>query len=239
MWRFIRQLIIGRESWFADQGNESLNPASSSPSSVTQWLERVQNGRDDDAAQRLWQRYWRQLAAIARRRLRELGARCRAEDEADAVQEAFVAFFRRIEHGAYPDCRDRNDLWCLLVKIADSKARQLARGERRQKRGKGKVRGDSAVVGSDSVRGNAFDRLADVPRSLPVPEPTLEEPSEAFVDQLLETVSDCYGALDQMERQVIRGRLQGYTNDEVAAQIGCVTRTVERKLKVIRSRWQA
>ena len=233
-----RQFIIGRESWFFQSGDECLDRPSSSPSSVTQWLERVQNGRDDDAAQRLWQRYWRQLAAIAKRRLRELGARCRAEDEADAVQEAFAAFFRRIEEGAYPDCRDRNDLWCLLVKIADSKARQLARGERRQKRGKGNVRGDSAVIGSSSARGNAFDRLADVSRPLRVLEMTLDEPSEAFVDQLLDTVTDCYGALDQMERQVIRGRLQGYTNGEIAAQIGCVTRTVERKLKVIRSRWK-
>lgn len=199
----------------------------------------MQRGRDEEAAQYLWQRYWRQLATVAGRRLRELGARCRAEDEADAVQEAFAAFFRRIEEGAYPDCRDRNDLWCLLVKIADSKARQLVRGERRGKRGHGRVRGDSAIMADSSPGGDAFDRVAGAPRSLPLAEPTLEEPSEAFVDQLLDTFTLCYGALDAMERQVLRGRMQGYTNDEIAAQVGCVTRTVERKLKVIRSRWQA
>lgn len=66
----------------------------------------------------------------------------------------------------------------------------------------------------------------------------LEEPSEEFVDQLLDTLSLCYGSLDAMESEVLRGRMQGYTNDEIAAKIGCVTRTVERKLKVIRSRWQ-
>jgi RNA polymerase sigma factor (sigma-70 family) len=216
-----------------------LRSPSSSQASVTQWLERVQSGRDDNAAQQLWQRYWRQLAAVARRRLRELGARCRAQDEADAVQEAFAAFFRRVEEGAYPDCHDRNDLWCLLVKIADSKARQLARAERRRKRGSGKVRGDSAMMGRGSVPGNAFDRIAGAARELPLAEPTLEEPSEAFVDQLLDTVSLCYGSLDSTEREVLRGRMQGYTNDEIAARIGCVTRTVERKLKVIRSRWQS
>lgn len=199
----------------------------------------MQHGRDEDAAQRLWQRYWRQLAAVARRRLRELGARCRTSDEADAVQEAFAAFFRQIEKGAYPDCRDRNDLWCLLLKIADSKARQLARAERRRKRGSGKVRGDSAVMGSRSAHGDAFDRLPGVARELPLPEPTLEEPSEAFVDQLLDTFSLCYGSLDAMEREVLGGRMEGCTNAEIAARIGCVTRTVERKLKVIRSRWQS
>jgi RNA polymerase sigma factor (sigma-70 family) len=216
-----------------------LSLPSSSQVSVTQWIERVQRGRDDDAARQLWQRYWRQLASIARRRLRELGARCRAEDEVDAVQEAFAAFFRRVEEGAYPDCRDRNDLWCLLVKIADSKARQLARAGRRQKRGSGKVRGDSAVMGNPSARGASFDRIEGVARELPLAEPTLEEPSDEFVDQLLDTLSLCYGSLDTMEREVLRLRIQGCTNDEIAAKIGCVTRTVERKLKVIRSRWQA
>lgn len=199
----------------------------------------MQRGRDDDAAQQLWQRYWRQLASIAGRRLRELGARCRAEDEADAAQEAFAAFFRRVEEGAYPDCRDRNDLWRLLLKITDSKVRQLARAGRRRKRGAGKVRGDSVVMGGGSAHGDGFDRIAGAARELPLAEPTLEEPSEEFVDQLLDTLSLCYGSLDAMEREVLRGRMQGYTNDEIAAQIGCVTRTVERKLKVIRSRWQA
>ncbi len=70
-------------------------------------------------------------------------------------------------------------------------------------------------------------------------EPTLEEPSEEFVDQLLDTLSLFYGSLDAMEREVVRGRMQGYTNEEIAARTGCVTTTVERKLKVIRSRWQS
>jgi DNA-directed RNA polymerase specialized sigma24 family protein len=73
------------------------------------------------------------LAAVAKKRFMALGAQCRAEDAADAVQEAFTAFFRRVQQGACPDCRDRNDLWCLLVKIANNKARQLARGEEKAK----------------------------------------------------------------------------------------------------------
>jgi RNA polymerase sigma factor (sigma-70 family) len=209
-----------------------------SETSITQWLERVKQGPDDSAAQHLWERYCQRLAAVAKKRFMALGAPCRAEDEADAVQEAFTAFFRRVQQGAYPDCRDRNDLWCLLVKIANNKARQLARGERRQKRGGGNVRGDSVMMGSDSSRGDGFDRLAGAAGELPLAEPTVEEPDGAFVDQLVDTFVLCYGALDEMERKILRGQLQGYTHDEIAKQIGCVTRTVERKLKVIRSRWQ-
>jgi RNA polymerase sigma factor (sigma-70 family) len=209
----------------------------SSENSITQWLDRVQQGPDDSAAGKLWERYCTRLAAVAKKRLKSLGAHCRAEDEADAVQEAFAAFFRRVEKGAYPDCHDRNDLWCLLVKIADSKARQLARGERRRKRGGGKVRGDSVLMGSDSMPGG-FDRLAGRAGELPLAEPMVDEPDDAFVDQLLDTFVLCYGALDEMERKILRGQLQGYTAAEIAEQVGCVTRTVERKLKVIRSRWR-
>jgi DNA-directed RNA polymerase specialized sigma24 family protein len=32
-------------------------------------------------------------------------------------------------------------------------------------------------------------------------------------------------------------RLEGYSNDEIAARLGCVTRTVERKLDLIRKVW--
>jgi DNA-directed RNA polymerase specialized sigma24 family protein len=32
-------------------------------------------------------------------------------------------------------------------------------------------------------------------------------------------------------------KLEGYTNQEVAAQLGCVTTTVERKLALIRRKW--
>jgi hypothetical protein len=31
--------------------------------------------------------------------------------------------------------------------------------------------------------------------------------------------------------------MEGYTNDEIAAKLGCALRSVERKLKVIRSLW--
>jgi len=31
-------------------------------------------------------------------------------------------------------------------------------------------------------------------------------------------------------------KLDGYTNDEIAAQLGCACRTVERRLRLVRSR---
>jgi len=45
-------------------------------------------------------------------------------------------------------------------------------------------------------------------------------------------------ALDDRElRQVALWKMEGYTIEEIARRLGCVPRTVERKLKVIRSIW--
>jgi DNA-directed RNA polymerase specialized sigma24 family protein len=43
------------------------------------------------------------------------------------------------------------------------------------------------------------------------------------------------GQLDDSTLQsVARWKLEGYTDEEIAARLGCVTRTVERKLARIR-----
>jgi hypothetical protein len=37
---------------------------------------------------------------------------------------------------------------------------------------------------------------------------------------------------------VAQWKLEGYTNDEIAARLGCVRRSVERMLQLIRHLWQ-
>lgn len=44
---------------------------------------------------------------------------------------------------------------------------------------------------------------------------------------------------DTTLRSVATWKLEGYTDAEIAARLGCVTRTVERKLARIRSIWAA
>jgi len=43
---------------------------------------------------------------------------------------------------------------------------------------------------------------------------------------------------DETLRSVAVWRLQGYTNVEISAKLGCVDSTVERKLRAIRAIWQ-
>src|SRR5262249_45699389 len=86
----------------------------SSDGSVTALLERLKDG-DHEAAGLLWQRYYPRLVALARQKL--LGAPRRVADEEDVVLSAFNNFCRRAEQGHFPDLKDRDGLWALLVVV--------------------------------------------------------------------------------------------------------------------------
>jgi DNA-directed RNA polymerase specialized sigma24 family protein len=196
----------------------------SAGTSVTQWLGRLKAG-DRDAAQRLWERYFGELVRLARRRLR--GARRRAADEEDVALSALDSFCRGAVQGRFPNLHDRSGLWPLLVAITARKAGKLARHERRQKRGGGAVRGESALrpaAGSDGRAG--WDEVLG------------REPSPAFATEVAEECGRLLARLgDTQLRQVALWKMEGYTNAEIAGKLGCVETTVERKLRVIRGLW--
>src|SRR5262245_19707494 len=102
----------------------------SSPGSVSHWIAALKGG-DSAAAQPLWERYYRRLVALARKKLQS--AR-RVADEEDVVQNAFHSFFRALAGGRFPQLDDRDSLWRLLVVITANKALRQLKHEHRQKR---------------------------------------------------------------------------------------------------------
>ena len=42
---------------------------------------------------------------------------------------------------------------------------------------------------------------------------------------------------DDTLREIALKKMEGYTNDEIACQLGCVRQTVTRKLDIIRRKW--
>jgi DNA-directed RNA polymerase specialized sigma24 family protein len=191
------------------------------PGSVTALLARLKGG-DHEAVRLLWQRYYPRLVALARQKLQ--GMPRRAADEEDAALSAFTSFCRRAELGQFPDLKDRDGLWALLVILTARKAADLAKHQHREKRGGGRVHGDSALrpAGGDSGPGG-FD---DLEGSDPTPE-------EAAL--LAEEVESLLGRLrDPALRQVAVWKLEGYTNAEIAGRQGCSLPTVERRLALIR-----
>jgi RNA polymerase sigma factor (sigma-70 family) len=194
--------------------------------SVTRWIRGVEAGLPD-APQQLWDHYFERLVRLARTRLAG-GVPQRAADAEDVALSAFATFCRRAAEGQLEPLRDRDNLWALLAKIAVCKATDLARRERRQKRGGGAVRGDSVWEGQDSdadVVG--IEQVLD---SAPTPE------------SVVAVAEECRRLLDLLPDPTLRTvallKLEGYSNEEIAERLGVVTRTVERKLNSIRSLWE-
>jgi DNA-directed RNA polymerase specialized sigma24 family protein len=178
------------------------------------------------ALQKLWERYFHRLVVLARKRLRGT-PRC-AADEEDVALSAFDSFFRRAQEGRVPNLLDRNDLWQLLVLIASRKASNLAKHERRQRRGGGKVQHASTLPHRDGSEQSLL--FADL---------IGREPEPVVAAQVAEEYERL---LDRLENDVLRSvavwKLEGYTNTEVAAKLGRAPATVERKLRLIRDTWE-
>jgi DNA-directed RNA polymerase specialized sigma24 family protein len=190
----------------------------SATESVSAWIDLLKAG-DHAAAQHLWERYYQRLVGLARRNLR--GAARQVADEEDVALSAFASFCQGAEHGRFPQLLDRDDLWQLLVVLTARKAAHQKRAQRQRKRG-----GDQAGT-----------RLADEAPALS--QVIGHEPTPAFAAQVAE---ECQRLLDRLGdpslRAVAVAKMDGYRNDEIATQLGCGLRTVERKLQVIRGLWE-
>jgi DNA-directed RNA polymerase specialized sigma24 family protein len=184
---------------------------------VTRWIGQLKGG-DHAAAQKLWEAYFQKMVELARLKLQ--GMPRRAADEEDVALSAFNSFCQGAGTERFPQLQDRNSLWPLLVAITAHKAVDLMRHERRLKRGGPPVAG-AAVAPEVEVE-------AIIGR----------EPTPEFALQVAE---ECQGLLDRLGDEGLRSvalwRMEGYTVDEIAARLGCVRRTVERKLRAIRELW--
>ena len=190
--------------------------------SVTDWIESLKGG-DELAAEKLWRRYFDALVRLARDRLR--GAAKTMADEEDAALNAFDSFVRGAARGRYPRLDDRDDLWKVLVVITERKAIDQAQRERRQKRGGGTL---VSLAGHEGA-GSSDRELATLVGAMPTPE---------FAVMMADEYRCLLGRLrDESLRQVVRLRMEGYTNEEVASRLSCSLRSVARKLEIIRRNW--
>jgi DNA-directed RNA polymerase specialized sigma24 family protein len=186
---------------------------------VTRLIDRLRAG-DEDAAERLWRRYFPRLVRLARAHLRGLPRR--ATDEEDVALGAFDSFCRGVEAGRFPRLTGHDALWDLLVTITLRHAAEWRQSETRQKRGGGAVRGDSALAS-----GTGFDALTG-----DAPDPGFEAAMAERVRQLLDRLGD-----DELRKTAV-WKMEGVTNEEVAGRLGCVVATVERRLRLIRAIWE-
>jgi DNA-directed RNA polymerase specialized sigma24 family protein len=148
-------------------------------------------------------------------------------DEEDVAQEAFWGFVQSVRNQRVPQLATRHDLFALLTHIVACKAATQLESQMAAKRGAGRVFDESAFcVGSDMSFNLSLDQHPD----------TALAPSEVIV------LNECYdlyvNCLPDGLRPVAELHVAGFTNREIGQQLGCVERTVERKLAAVRKSWQ-
>ncbi|MEZ6137817.1 MAG: ECF-type sigma factor [Pirellulaceae bacterium] len=187
--------------------------------SVTGWIHQLSGG-DAQAAEQLWQHVALRLREFA---LNKLDVRTRLRyDEHDAANSAFHSLCRGLIDGKL-DATDRDALWGLLAVITSRKVAAQRRYSNRQKRGGGAVRGESGFAEYGEAGINAVDGNQLTPEEL-------TEISESC-GQLLDTIPD------ETMKKIVLLKFQGFTNGEVAIELNCTRRTIERKLERIRRTW--
>ncbi len=164
---------------------------------------------DPAAVAQLWDHFRHRLLALARKTL--AGRVQQVSDAEDALQSAFVSFWQRAGRGDFGDAMNRDDLWNVLGLITVRKALKHQRNEGALKRGGGR---DMAAVPVEAL-------------------PAAEEHADFALT--------CEGMLERLDgelRVFALLRLMGSKNREIAEQLGCTERKVERKLQLIRATWE-
>lgn len=182
--------------------------------SVTHWIKQIKAG-EESAAANLWDRYHERLLNVAKRKLH---ADPGPADEEDVVIDALASFFHRTKNGRFPELRDREGLWKLLVTITNRKAMNQATKANRQKRGR------DATVGSI----NEFVT------------PTADSRTEPdYVVMVAESLAIMLESLGDDElREIALAKLDGFSNQDISQHINRSVATVERRLRLIRTKLQ-
>lgn len=181
------------------------------------WLANLQNG-DEAAVRRLWNDYFTRIVRLAARKMQNL--RLRAADEEDIALSAMNSFYQMARKREEP-IADPTELWKLLATITNRKV-----NKERQRQYAGKRR--EQLLAGESIFGDEALPLGinQIASETPAPEAALE------LAETLEAILSCSNA-----DQIIELRLEGYSNSEIAAKIGCSTRTVQRSIEKIHNQW--
>lgn len=189
---------------------------------ITDWLQQLQAG-EGNAAQKLWEEYFEKMVWLARQKLE--GANRTSADEEDVALSAFKSFCLGVREGRFSQLRDAHNLWPLLMAITINKSIDLIRHQNRQKRGES----DGAENATPQRHEVTFNEVIS------------SDPSPAMVAELTDQLDQLLLRLDATGdaalRQIAVLKLDGFSNVEIAERVGCVRRSVERKLQIIASLW--
>jgi len=198
--------------------------ALSSQHSVSQWIAELKD-QEAEAAQRIWERYVDKLLQLAKQRLGH--APRRVADEEDIAQSVFISLCRAAAEGRLSDVKKRDELWWLLIRLTQHKVTDYVRRETAKKRGGGLIQAEG-ILARGEERGGEFSLDELFGKDL----------TPDFLVILADEHQRLLGLLrDDQMRNIANSRIEGYSTHEIAEQHSTSTRTIERKLRLIRSTW--
>jgi len=190
---------------------------------ISIWLDQAKQG-DKDALERLHEAYYQRLVNFARRKLGQTNRRF--ADEEGIANDAMYGVFQCMKDGRYTKLDNRDDLWKLLAVITRRIVKDEVEKARADKRGGGKVRGESVFAVRDDSCLGGIDQIAS------------ESLSPDGLVQNNDTIERLLSELNEKERDIALAKLAGYRNDEIAAKLGVTKRQICRKLAMIRKAWE-
>ena len=126
--------------------------------SVSEWIRQLKAHPQEDAAQKIYERYIGALVGRARAMLGRTDRR--VADEEDIAVQAIHGLFEGINKGRFPRLSDRHDLWQILMRLV--RCRVIDHWRRYQGEAK-RVQGESALdLGADtSSESPGMDRVSN------------------------------------------------------------------------------
>ena len=188
---------------------------------VTVWLEQLSQN-STEAAFHLWSHFCTRLTEFAGRRLSTSNKR--VYDHDDAAVSAFRSLCRGVEERRFPDLRDRESLWALLITITARKIANRRRYDHQQ------CRDVARHVAPDLVRATDLHMGVEQLQAL--------EPTPEFAVEVADLSEKFFELLPEPElKQLMLLKLEGWTNEECADRMHLSRRTIQRKLERVRRIW--
>lgn len=188
---------------------------------ITLWIKQLEQG-ELAAAQPLWNHFCHRLMELAERRLSPQIRR--TYDQEDVAVSAFHSLCRAVSQ-RHADLNSRVNLWRLLITITERKISSRVRDEYREKRDVRRTVSENCLI-ELPIKGG-LDQLAG------------REPSPEFAVEFGDLCESLLKSLpNDILRQVAELALMGYDTELIAIKLGVSPRTVERKLLIIRARWE-
>jgi RNA polymerase sigma factor (sigma-70 family) len=185
-------------------------------------LDAMQTG-EEWAFDTFFKKYYDQLVRLAKKKIGSFPLRTR--DEEDLALSAMNSLFNCLRENRL-EAQNSIELWKILVTITNRKLINYRERQHAQKRGSGKVRGDS--IWAQTGENNIFLEQPDTKQTM-TPDAQVE---------LLETMDRLFQRLDDDKtRKIARLMLEGYKINDIADTLNCVRRTIERKIVRIRELW--